>query len=85
MVTAQLLATELLLAQTPTPGPNENSTGAEFGKAGPVGLVLILLLLVALILLIRSMNRHMRKLPKSFPEDTPETPTESGPTEKTGN
>lgn len=68
-----LWATELLLAQSPTttPAPNPNSTGAEFGKAGPVALVVILLLLVGLILLIRSMNRHVRKLPATFhpPED----------------
>lgn len=80
-----LLATRILLAQTPTPTPepsNENSTGAEFGKSGPIGLVLVLLLLIGVILLIRSMNRHMRKLPDSFPagpdEDPPTTNHDAG-------
>jgi hypothetical protein len=34
--------------------------------AGPVGLVIILLLTVATIFLIRSMNVHLRRVPKSF-------------------
>ncbi|WP_164860575.1 hypothetical protein [Rhodococcus sp. X156] len=79
--TLSLLATEVLLGQgptpTPTPNPNPNSTGAEFGKAAPAGLVLVLLLLVGLILLIRSMNRHMRKLPTEF--DQAKADAESGP------
>ncbi len=68
IASANLLATQILVAQTPTqsPTPNHNSTGAEFGKAGPLALVIVLLLLIGLVLLIRSMNRHMRKLPESF-------------------
>lgn len=68
IASANLLATQILLVQNPTPSPtpNHNSTGAEFGKAGPIALVIVLLLLIGLVLLIRSMNRHMRKLPDSF-------------------
>lgn len=79
IATVNLLATQILLAQTPTPTPepNHNSTGAEFGKAGPIGLVIVLLLLIGVILLIRSMNRHMRKLPTSFDAD-PVTPPAAG-------
>ncbi len=68
IASANLLATQILHAQNPTqsPTPNHNSTGAEFGKAGPIALVIVLLLLIGLVLLIRSMNRHMRKLPDSF-------------------
>ncbi|MGS0685743.1 hypothetical protein ACVBEQ_11475 [Nakamurella sp. GG22] len=40
--------------------------GAEFGKAAPVGLLVILLMCVATFFLLRSMNRNMRKVPKSF-------------------
>ncbi|TQF73915.1 hypothetical protein FK531_04365 [Rhodococcus spelaei] len=55
------------LAQTPgTP------TGPEFGKASPVGLVLIIALLVGTVLLIRSMNRQLRKLPETFEPEHPE-------------
>ena len=47
------------------------NTGPEFGKASPVGLVIVLLLLIGTILLVRSMNRHLRKLPSSFDPNKP--------------
>ncbi|MGE2689667.1 hypothetical protein [Mycolicibacterium pulveris] len=43
-----------------------NQPGPEFGKASPFGMLVIALLLVATFLLVWSMNRHLRKLPKSF-------------------
>lgn len=36
------------------------------GQAGPLGLLVIVLLGIGLWLLIRSMNRHLRKIPTSF-------------------
>jgi hypothetical protein len=42
------------------------NTGPDFGKASPFGLVIIVLLLIGTFLLVWSMNRHLRKLPKSF-------------------
>ncbi len=39
---------------------------AEGREASPVGLVVVLCLLVAVVLLIRSMNKHLRRLPPSF-------------------
>lgn len=56
---------------TPTPDP---SRGEEYGKASPVALVVILLLGVALALLIRSMNKHLRRVPKSFDPPSPGEP-----------
>jgi hypothetical protein len=47
-------------------------TGPEAGKAGPLGLLVILLLGLATFFLVRSMNRHLRKVPQSF--DRPEDP-----------
>lgn len=78
-VTTLAWATSDLLAQgtTPTPKVNPNSNGAEFGKAAPLALVIILLLMVALVLLIRSMNGHVRKLPESFSSPTAFDPTDS--------
>lgn len=56
-----------LLAQTPgTP------TGPEFGKASPLGLVIILVLLAGTVLLVRSMNRHIKGLPATFEPEHPE-------------
>jgi hypothetical protein len=57
----------------------------DVGKAGPLGLLMVLLLLIAAILLVRSMGRHLKRLPPSFdpadrgPADVvevPDTPAE---------
>lgn len=45
-------------------------TGPDFGKASPFGLVIVVLLLIATFLLVWSMNRHLRKLPKSFDDNS---------------
>lgn len=60
-------STVVWLAQTPgTP------TGPEFGKASPLGLVIIIALLVGTVLLIRSMNKQLRRLPDTFEPEHPE-------------
>ncbi len=42
----------------------------DIGKAGPLGLLLIVVLLIATSLLVRSMSGRLKKLPRSFdPED----------------
>jgi hypothetical protein len=52
----------------------------DVGKSGPLGLLLIVLLLIATGLLVRSMSRHLQKVPRSFePQDRveiPDTPAE---------
>jgi hypothetical protein len=65
-----------LVAQEDAPPPGK---GPEFGKASPIGLVVILLLAVATVLLIRSMSKRIRRLPASF--DPPEDPGSEEPTE----
>ncbi|MGB8388377.1 MAG: hypothetical protein WCE76_11295 [Mycobacterium sp.] len=47
-------------------------TGPDFGKASPVGLLVVVLLLVATLLLVRSMNRQLKKVPESFDPKHPE-------------
>ena len=59
-----------LLAQDPP-----RQTGPDFGKASPFGLLVLVLLLIGTFLLVWSMNRHLKKLPKSFDE-----PDEAGGT-----
>lgn len=54
--------------------PPKNS-GPDFGKASPVGLLVIVLLLIGVFILGWSMNRHLKKLPKSFDAE-PEAVTE---------
>jgi hypothetical protein len=63
-----------VLAQNPEPPADK---GEEFGKASPVALVVILCLAVATIALIVSMSRRIRRLPRTFDEDT-----EAGPAEE---
>ena len=54
------------------------AVAAENREASPIALVVILLLLVALVFLVRSMNKHLRKVPGSFSrsEQPPATPRE---------
>lgn len=60
----------------------EEQLPEDVGKSGPLGLFLLLLLLVAVALLVRSMNRHLRGLPRSFDDRdgprvvVPDTPAE---------
>ncbi|BCK53339.1 hypothetical protein [Nocardia wallacei] len=61
-----------LLAQ-----PATNPTGPEFGKASPLGLVIVLLLLAGTVLLIRSMNKHIKRLPAEFSPEHPEPDQEA--------
>ena len=38
------------------------------GLAGPAGLFIIILMAIATVLLIRNMNKRLRRLPDSFPD-----------------
>ncbi|MEV0945582.1 hypothetical protein [Rhodococcus sp. NPDC049939] len=67
LTTLFVAGTADLLAQTPS-----TPTGPEFGKASPVGLVVILALLAGVVLLVRSMNRQLKKLPETFEPEHPE-------------
>jgi hypothetical protein len=61
-----LAALALLAEEAP------HNSGPDFGKASPFGLLLVVLLLIAVVLLVRSMNRHLKKLPESFDPQHPE-------------
>jgi hypothetical protein len=61
----------LVLAQNPEPPADK---GEEFGKASPIGLVVILLLLIATVFLVRSMTKHLRRVPASFDPPATDTP-----------
>jgi hypothetical protein len=47
----------------------------DVGKSGPFGLFLVLVLLVAAALLVRSMNGHLKKLPRDFDDREDGGPT----------
>lgn len=57
-----------IAAQPGDPDPNSGKD-PEWGKAAPAGLLIWLFLGVALFLLIKSMNRHMKRVPKTFDAD----------------
>lgn len=65
-----------VLAQDPAPPPGE---GPEFGKASPTALVVIILLGLATALLIRSMTKHLRRVPASFDDPAPAARVEADP------
>ena len=59
----------------------EEQLPEDVGKAGPVGAAVIAVLLIATLLLVRSMGRHLKRVPPSFdpadaPPHIPDTPAE---------
>jgi hypothetical protein len=48
----------------------------DVGKAGPLGLLLLVVLLIAVALLVRSMSKHLKRIPASFepPRDVMDVP-----------
>ncbi|MDQ3504430.1 MAG: hypothetical protein M3446_01820 [Actinomycetota bacterium] len=46
------------------------SAAEDIGKAGPVGLFLIVSLLIVVFFLARSMRTHLRRVPFEFPDTT---------------
>ena len=53
----------------------------DVGTSGPLGLLLTLLLLIAVFFLVRSMSKHLKRVPPSFDpadrvEEIPDTPAE---------
>ena len=58
--------TVALIAQAPPQPDDPGGRGEDFGKAAPVGLLLLILFFVAVAFLARSMNKHLRRVPASF-------------------
>ena len=44
------------------------AAATENREASPIALVVILCLAIAVVLLVRSMNKHLRKVRTSFPD-----------------
>ena len=68
-----ITSSEVLVAP---PKPDPGGQGEDFGKAAPVALVVLLLFFIAVALLVRSMNKHLRRVPKSFDDDSGAPPRE---------
>ena len=62
----------LVLAQQPGNGDN-GGQGEDFGKSSPVGFLLLLIFLIAVAFLVRSMTKHLKRVPPTFdPEEAAE-------------
>jgi hypothetical protein len=48
------------------------------GVAGPIGLLIIVLLVIGTVFLLRSMNKHLKRVPAEFPD--PNKPGSDAPT-----
>ncbi|RSN65876.1 hypothetical protein DMH01_05870 [Amycolatopsis sp. WAC 04182] len=68
------------LAQQPGNGDN-GGQGEDFGKSSPVGFLILILFLIAVALLVRSMTKHLKRVPESFdePAASEEAPVEEAP------
>jgi hypothetical protein len=77
--------TAFVLVQPPTPTPGDpGGQGEDFGKSSPVGFVVLLVFFIAVIFLVRSMNKHLRRVPESFerPAQPPPPTGEQTPDDK---
>ncbi|TQJ02638.1 hypothetical protein [Amycolatopsis cihanbeyliensis] len=61
----------MLLAQQQPDGGDGGGQGQDFGKSSPVGLLVLILFLIAVALLVRSMTKHLKRLPASFDKEAP--------------
>jgi len=77
-VTVPATTVALVLTQQQPDTGDGGGQGEDFGKSSPVGFLLLLIFLVAVAFLVRSMTKHLKRIPKSFdgeePEEKPETP-----------
>jgi Na+-transporting methylmalonyl-CoA/oxaloacetate decarboxylase gamma subunit len=64
-VTAPVATHAIVLAQQPDSGDN-GGQGEDFGKSSPVGFLLLLIFLIAVAFLVRSMTKHLKRVPESF-------------------
>ncbi|MEV7045476.1 hypothetical protein [Amycolatopsis sp. NPDC051061] len=80
-VALPVTASALVLTQQPGDGDN-GGQGEDFGKSSPVGFLVLILFLVAVAFLVRSMTKHLKRVPASFDEPAAEEPAEPEKAEK---
>lgn len=57
----------LVLAQ-PSTSNDPGGQKEDFGKSSPLGLLLLVVFFIAVFFLVRSMTKHLKKVPASFDE-----------------
>nr|WP_310315264.1 hypothetical protein [Saccharothrix longispora] len=70
--------TALVLAQQPPTDKDPGGQQEDFGKSSPLGLLVLVLFFIAVFFLVRSMNKHLKKLPASFDEPDAEAGARTG-------
>jgi Na+-transporting methylmalonyl-CoA/oxaloacetate decarboxylase gamma subunit len=73
VVALPVTASALVLTQQPGNGDN-GGQGEDFGKSSPVGFLVLILFLIAVAFLVRSMTKHLKRVPASFDEPPAEEP-----------
>jgi hypothetical protein len=78
-----LAAHPVVLTVLAAAAPQVPQEPEDVGKAGPTGLALLLVLALATFFLVRSMGRHLKRVPRSFDDPdaadlppVPDTPAE---------
>ncbi len=76
-------ATVAMVVQPSSPPPEDpGGRGPDFGKSSPVGLLVLILFFIAVAFLIRSMNKHLKRVPASFDQPETEPAEPDKPTDK---
>ncbi|WP_410641442.1 hypothetical protein [Amycolatopsis sp. lyj-346] len=75
-VALPVTASALVLTQQPGNGDN-GGQGEDFGKSSPVGFLVLILFLIAVAFLVRSMTKHLKRVPASFDDPPAEDPASS--------
>lgn len=57
----------LVLAQ-PSTSNDPGGQKEDFGKSSPLGLLLLVVFFIAVFFLVRSMTKHLKRVPASFDE-----------------
>jgi hypothetical protein len=76
-----IVSAVIAMADTTPPSDIDPVTGKgpEWGKAAPIGLLVILLMGIATFFLLRSMTRKIKSVPASFDPPEPESPVAAVP------
>jgi hypothetical protein len=67
------------VASQPSEQNEPGGRGADFGKSSPVGLLVLLLFFVAVAFLVRSMTKHLKRVPESFDNEPEAAETGDAP------
>jgi len=75
--------TAMVVQPSPVPGPQDpGGRGEDFGKSSPLGFLVLILFFIAVAFLIRSMTKHLKRVPASFDDPPTDEQPDPEPTAK---